>query len=161
MFLNLAFQLYLLQDTPKSVYPRVQNQNFDKAKAKTYACKFHSLQRWLWKTKETNLILLFSHEIMYHRASSLSSIIHILKGVGSFIWRWQGKDIFMTWVGAGGRRNEEVYGEEFDQCIRTQLGLPTLWNWKKTIPPLVGLRMTMIKLLNLVVNDTCDWPITI
>lgn len=63
-FWTWPFNFNSLQDTPRSVYPRVQNQNLDKAK--TYACKFHSLQRLFWKTKETNLILLVSHESMHH-----------------------------------------------------------------------------------------------
>lgn len=138
IFLNLAFQLYLLQDTHKSVYPWVQNQNLDKAK--TYACKIRSSQRWFWKTKETNPILLVSHESIHHLAPPLSSIIHILKGVSTSIWSWQGKDIFMTWVGAGGRRNEEVCKERI---------------WSMHPNPIRATDPMKLKKLSF------DWPITI
>lgn len=64
-----------------------------------------------------------------HLASPLSSIIHIplFEGDKERIFSWPG------WVlGEGGMRR--CIRKEFDQCIRTQLGLPTLWSWQKNYP---------------------------
>lgn len=100
------FICYKTRPNPFTIQTKIRI--LTKQKQRHAPAKFRSLQRWFWKTKETSLILPASHESMYHLASPLSCIIDILEGVGSFIWRWRGKNIFMTSVGAGGMRNEEV-----------------------------------------------------
>ena len=55
------------------------------------------------------------------------SLAPLFEGDGERIFSWPG------WVlGEWGMR--KCKRNEFDQCNRTQLGLPTLWNWKKNYP---------------------------